>query len=173
MPLATLLVGIAMLLFGRRLFWVFVAGAGFATGALLAVEWLHHRSDAIAIAIAVGAGVVAALIAVFAQRAAIGLGGLLAGGYLGHSLAVAVPLEVPLWIPVVVGAVLGAILLAVLFDWALIALSAFLGAAIIAQAAPLDRPWSSLAFVLLLGAGLGWQSKQRCRKPESPSPKPG
>lgn len=170
LALANLLVGIALLLFGRRLFWVFVAGAGFTVGAVLATDLLGQRSDGTALVIAAIAGLLGALVAVYAQKVAIGLAGLLAGGYLGHALGPALEGSLPAWAVAVVGACLGAFLLAALFDWALIGLSSLLGAAVIAQSTALARPWPTVIFVLLVGVGLYIQARQRTRKRGKPEP---
>ncbi len=171
MPLASLLVGIAMLVFGRRLFWIFVAGTGFAVAAYATVEWLGALSDVWVIAIACAAGVAGALLALLAQRLAVSLAGFLAGAYLGNAIAGAVPLDMPLWIPVVIGGILGTLVLAFLLDWALIAMSSLLGAAMIAQSTPLVRPWPSVIFVLLVITGLAIQARQFVRRKSKPAPK--
>lgn len=168
MPLANLVVGIAMLLFGRRLFWVFVAGTGFSVGAYLAIELLHHKSDPVVFGVACVVGVAGALLAIMAQRLAVGVAGFLAGACLGHAFWVAVPIEVVHWIPVLAGGVLGALVVAVLFDWALIALSSLLGAAVIAQSAPLVPPWPSVLFAFLGIVGLAFQARSQSRRRTRP-----
>lgn len=149
-----------MVLFGRRLFWVFVAGTGFVCGTLLAAHGLDRPPDGVLLAVALVAGIVGALIAVFAQKLAIGLAGLLAGGFLGHALSVGFHWNVAPWLPVVVGGVVGAVVLTVLFDWALIALSALMGSAVIVQHLPLAPPWPTLLFVGLLAVGMAFQTRQ-------------
>lgn len=160
MPVATLAVGIGLLLFGRRLFWLFLAGTGFLAGAWLSVEFLGGQSDAVQLGAAVALGVVGALVAFKAQKIAVGLGGFLAGAYLAHALQGATAFAGPAWVPVVVGGIVGALLLAALFNWALIALSSLLGAAVVAQNAPIPPPWPVVAFVVLLALGLAIQTRQ-------------
>lgn len=166
--LANLLVGTAMLLFGRKLFWVFVAGTGFCIGALLAAEGLGPRGDWTAISIALLVGIAGAVVALYAQKLAIGVAGFLAGAYLGHALGVAAQFEIAPWIAGVVGGILGGLILSALFDWALIALSSMLGAAVIAQSLPLVRPWPSVIFVGLIVVGIAIQARHHGRKPASP-----
>ncbi|HTG43400.1 MAG TPA: hypothetical protein VK633_02590, partial [Verrucomicrobiae bacterium] len=81
MAAASVIVGIVLLFFGRRLFWLFVAGAGFAAGLFFARDHFHIQSDWLVLAIAVMADLIGALLAVLAQKLAIGLGGGLAGGF--------------------------------------------------------------------------------------------
>ncbi len=161
-------VGILLLLLGRRMFWVFVAGTGFAVGVLLSVELLGGQSDWVMLVVVIGLGALGALVALMAQKVAVGIGGFLAGAYLGHALATALQFAMPIWVPVIVGGILGAILLAVLFDWALIALSSLLGAAVISKNVPLTDPWPALLFIGLLVVGLAIQSRQ-FRRMKSPS----
>lgn len=165
--LANLLVGTAMLLFGRKLFWVFVAGTGFSVGALLAAEGLGPRGDWTAVSLALLAGIAGAVVALYAQKLAVGIAGFLAGAYLGHALGQAAQFAVAPWIVGMVGGVLGSLILSALFNWALMALSSLLGAAVIAQSLPLVRPWPSLIFVALVVFGMAIQARHHARKPAS------
>lgn len=157
-----------MLLFGRKLFWVFVAGTGFTVGTLLAAEILGPRGDGLAVSVAIVAGVAGALVALYAQKLAVGIAGFLAGAYLGHALSLAAQLEFAPWIAGVVGGVLGSLILSALFEWALMALSSLVGAAVIAQTLPLVRPWPSVIFAALLVAGIALQARQHRRKADAP-----
>ena|ERR1044071_2259117 len=153
-------VGAMLLLFGRRLFWLFVAGAGFVVGARLASEWMGEASELVAMLIALGAGLVGALLAVFLQRFAIAFGGFLSGGYLLYSLALGAAHKSLAWIAFLVGGCIGAILVILLLDWALIGLSALSGANVITQNVGLDDPESALLFFALLIIGVIVQSRQ-------------
>jgi hypothetical protein len=165
MPLIAILVGIAMLLFGRRLFWVFVAGIGFVSGALLAAEFLSEQEAWVLLVAAVVAGVVGALLALLAQKIAIGIAGFLAGGYLGHIIAESAGGGDYAWLAFVVAGVLGAVLLIALFDWALILLSSLTGAAVVSQHVPWETPWPAVTFLVLLVVGLAVQIRQLLRAP--------
>ena len=51
-----ILVGVALLSLGRKLFWLFVSGVGFASGALLATVVLQNQPIWVTLLVAVGAG---------------------------------------------------------------------------------------------------------------------
>jgi hypothetical protein len=157
---ANWVVGIALLLFGRRLFWLFLAGTGFAVGAALSAVFLKGQSESVQLGAAVVLGVLGALVAFKAQKIAVGLGGFLAGAYIGNALWTTFQFPVPGWVAPIVGGVVGAILLAALFNWALIALSSLLGAALVYQNVTLAPPWPVVVFLGLLVLGLSVQSRQ-------------
>lgn len=164
-----LVAGAAMLIFGRRLFWVFVASAGFIVGALLTAHFLQgHTQPWVLQVTAVACGVVGAVLAVVAQKIAAGVGGALAGAYLSHAIAMATGGADMAWLAFLVGGVVGATLLLLLFDWALIALSSLTGAVVLAQHLPAPYPWPALAFLFLLVFGLAIQSRQ-LRKRSAPA----
>ena len=81
MQVVNVLVGAGLLFFGRRAFWLFVAGAGFVAGLSLANRILQGP-EAIGVIIGIGIGLLAALLAVFVQRFAISLASFLVGGYM-------------------------------------------------------------------------------------------
>lgn len=164
MSAATLFVGAMLLLLGRRLFWVFLAGTGFLLGAWLSVEFLQQQPESVRLGAAVLLGIAGIVVARMAQKVAVAIGGFLAGVYLGQALAGVYPFGGPPWLPALVGGVVGVFLLAALFDWTLIALSSLLGSAVIAQNAPLAAPWPVVLFVVLLGFGLAIQSRQYARR---------
>lgn len=156
-----LVAGAAMLFFGRRLFWVFVASAGFIVGALLTAHFLKEQTQPWIIQLAaVACGIAGAVLAVVAQRIAASVGGALAGAYLAHAVAMATGGADMAWLAFLVGGIVGAVLLLLLFDWALVALSSLTGAVVLAQHLPAPSPWPAVAFVLLLALGLAVQSRQ-------------
>lgn len=165
-------IGSAVLLFGRRLFWLFVAGSGFAAGAALAATFFHGQPDWVGLAIAGAAGVIGALVALFAQKVAIGIAGCLAGGYLGTILAPSLPGNLAPWIPMVIGSIVGALLLGLIFNWALIALSSLVGATLAtAGLAPsLAPPAPAILWVALVCVGLALQTRQLRGKSRSTEP---
>lgn len=160
MLVANWVVGVALLLFGRRLFWLFLAGTGFAVGAWLSVVFLQGQSESVKLGAAVALGVLGALVAFKAQKMAVSLGGFLAGAYIGNALWTAFQFPVPGWVAPIVGGLVGMILLAALFNWTLIALSSLLGAALVYQNVTLAPPWPVIAFFALLVLGLSVQSRQ-------------
>src|SRR5262249_30713369 len=123
----TVVLGIVVLLFGRMLYWAFIAIAGFLAGMMLADAWLADKEQWIRILAAVAAGVVGAVLGIFIQRLAFAIGGFFAGAYL--ALAIAAQMHAPgdanIWW--IAGGVLGAIIAALVMDWAIIVLSSLAG----------------------------------------------
>jgi len=165
MALLTIVVGTALLFFGRRVFWLFVAGIGFVAGMTLAAstfngpEWLN-------VTIGLIVGMVAALLAVFVQRFAIGLAGFLGGGYLAMQILPLLNLEMG-WLPwalFIVGGIIGVILVNAILDWALIILSTLAGSLLIIESINLPKIISVLGFLLLLVIGISIQAKELKRE---------
>ncbi len=150
MQVASLIIGGLLLAFGRRLFWLFVAAAGFMAGVTLAGSLFPDNNSAVLIAGLV-LGALAAVLAMSVQRIAVLAAGFFAGGYLLSKL-VALLLASPdasTWLVFLIGGILGAVLLTMLFNWALVVLSSLTGAVMIAQSVALSQGVS-----LLLIAGL-------------------
>ena len=82
MALFRLFLGIALLVMGRRLFWLFLGGVGFVAGFDFAERILHDQTQSVILIIALFAGALGAMVAIFLQNFAVVAGGFLAGGYL-------------------------------------------------------------------------------------------
>lgn len=164
-----LLAGALLLLVGRRLFWLFVGLTGFAAGLVLAQRWLADRPDWYSLLIALGIGLLGALLALFLQRIAIGVAGFLAGAVVGSTLAstFAGDASAALWVGLVIGGVLGAIFLSVFFDIGLIGLSAFVGATMVVEAFHLSRETAVVSTIVLFILGLAFQSFTGRKPPET------
>jgi hypothetical protein len=153
----TVAVGLAVLLFGRRLFWLFVGAAGFAVGLHLAPKVVDGPEWLVVVA-ALVLGIGGAVLAVVFQWLAVGLGGFAAGVYGGLAAAAALGLQGP-WpsaLAFAAGVVVAALVLW-LWDPVLILLSALVGAALLAPLAPVSagvRPW---IFLGLAVAGIVFQ----------------
>ncbi|HYD48370.1 MAG TPA: DUF4203 domain-containing protein, partial [Terriglobales bacterium] len=156
-----LVVGLVMLLFGRSLFWLFAAALGFvvatgwAVGVMTGGQVLLDRVEWQAVAVGVLAGLAGAVAAVFLERLAIAVAGFVAGAEIASWLFFTVAFEsTPFyWIWVLLGAIVGAILLWFVFDWALIALSSLLGAALVTDTLGATGVDLRLAFGVLLLLG--------------------
>ena len=72
--LINLVLGSALLIAGRRLFWLFVGAAGFVTGIQLATRF-WQGPDILAIIVGLVVGVIFALLAIFLQALVIGIAG--------------------------------------------------------------------------------------------------
>jgi hypothetical protein len=149
-------VGAALLLVGRRLYWFFVAGAGFVIGATLAARLLPAEVVWVQLLAAVLVGLIGLVLALFLQRVAIAIAGFIAGGYVLATLinAFAGIGSGLYWGLFVVGGVVGAILVSVLFGWALIILSSLMGAGLIAEVVPLAQPWNLVLYLGLAALGI-------------------
>jgi len=171
----TVVLGIVVLLFGRTLYWAFIAIAGFLAGMMLADAWLADKEQWIRILAAVAAGVVGAVLGIFIQRLAFAIGGFFAGAYLALAIATQMhaPGEANIWW--VAGGVLGAIVAALVMDWAIIVLSSLAGATAILSpfAAKLGDQLFPVLFVLLAAIGVIFQGRKLIRPvppPAAPAP---
>jgi hypothetical protein len=155
-PIVSALIGVIILFFGRRLFWLCVAAVGFAAGVELAPQLIHEPSPLLALSLALLLGLIGALLAIFLQKIAIAIAGFLAGGKLGVAIAAAFFVQHAeyYWLTFLVGGVVGALLLLLLFDWALIVLSSVVGAHLIQTAVVLPATGNAILFVVLVLIGV-------------------
>jgi len=170
-----LLLGIALLLLGRRLFWIFVGVAGFMVGSEFAAQYIAGPQGT-SLLIAIAAGILGAVIAIFLQKAAIAIAGFVIGGYITLELlhtgalfptASAGTHGTALTLPYIIGGIVGAVLLFVFFDWGLIVLSSLSGASLIVHGIRFQHPAIPLLFAILVVAGILVQAgiKHRSRSP--------
>lgn len=147
-------VGVVLLLFGRRLYWVFVAGIGFLTGLALAPSLFPGQPEWLILLAALAVAIVGAAIAIVAQQLTIGLIGFVAGGGIGLLLlrALGIVGNGSAWVAYLIAGVVGLVLMLVLFDWALILLSALAGANLIVTGVSARVPLPQGIWFLLLVA---------------------
>ena len=145
------LIGIIILLFGRKLFWLCVAAVGFAAGVEIAPHLVHEPSPLLALTVALFLGLIGALLALFLQKIAIAVLGFLAGGKLAGAIAAAFLVQYAQYSTLIFlgGGVVGTILLLVLFDWALIVLSSLIGAHLIVFQGAITLPPSGSTIVFI------------------------
>lgn len=167
MILLKILAGVVLLVTGRRLFWLFVALVGFAAGLHGATRFFPGQPEWMILAIALTAGILGALIALFLQWLAIGMAGFSAGAYTAVSLVYAsgYGTKGTEWLPILVGGAVGILLIIILFDWGLIILSSLAGAALITEVAHIGRGPAALLYVALSIAGIVVQSRLMKLKP--------
>jgi len=158
-----ILVGIGLLLFGRKLFWFFVGGVGFIAASEIAAGQLAAQPDWVIVLIALGVGLIGALLAVFFQMGAIAFAGLLGGGYLGllavHLLKLSN--QTSEWIGLIIGAVVGLVLMVAFFGFALIALSSLIGSFILVESVDLAGWWYWIVAAVLALCGIVFQLNQK------------
>lgn len=152
----TLIAGLAVLFLGRQLFWLFVAVVGFAAGFEAAANFLGNQPEWVILLIAVVIGIIGALVAIFLRYVAVAGAGLAAGAYLGVVLSdmIAPTSGWMFWILLIAGAAIGAILMLALFDWALIILSSFTGASMLAPLPGWDGTLQLVLLVTLIVVGI-------------------
>jgi hypothetical protein len=182
--LTGIFVGVILLLFGRRLYWLFVAGIGFLTGLALAPDLFPGQPEWLILLAALVAAIVGAVIAIVAQKLTIGLIGFVAGGGIGLLLLrkLGIVGEGTGWVAYLIAGVVGLVLILVLFDWALILLSSLAGANLIATGVSTrvhmpQGTWFLLLIALVLigvvvQAGLS-REWRRARRGRSGGPRPG
>jgi hypothetical protein len=171
------LLGGALLLFGRRLFWLLVATLGFLFAFTLVQRLAPEVTQPWQWVLAIAAGLLGALLAIFAQKLAIGAAGMLFGGYstlwlLDHYGA---DLGNWQWVVLLAGGALAAVLALLVFDTALVVVSSILGAALLVGAARLAGLPSVILFAVLLIVGITIQmgqggGKRRSRRPRVTAP---
>lgn len=151
-----LILGVVLLVAGRRLFWLLVGGIGFVIGVMLAQQFFHGSELTIVLAGLV-LGIIFALLAVFLESIAIGIAGFLGGGYVLLSIAGMLGLNqnnLMTWVIFAVGGVIGVILVAVLFSWAIITISSLAGASMVVTAFGMTAATAGLVFIGLVIAGV-------------------
>jgi hypothetical protein len=161
----SLILGVALLVAGRKLFWLFVGAAGFVTGIQLATQF-WQGPELLAIIIGLVVGVIFALLAIFLQSVAIGIAGFLAGGYILTVLAgmIGVNQGAFSWIVYIIGGIIGVLLVIFLFDWAIITLSSLAGASLITQALLIPSGIGGVIFIVLVIVGVVVQASMMQRE---------
>ncbi len=163
-PWVQALLGAVLIFAGRRLFWLFVATVGFFFVFSLTIEQWHDPRWALAAAVAFG--ILGAIVAVFVQKAAVIVAGLLVGAW--TSLWLLELYEVSpgtlQWFVIAAAALLAALLAGWLFEIGLIVLSSAVGAVLITDAVRLDSNASLALFLVLTVVGIAVQSGRRKKK---------
>jgi len=151
------IIGILLLTLGRKLFWLFVGCVGFVAGLQMAQLYFGPEPFWIVWVAALFFGLIGALLALFFQTIAIGLGGFAAGSTISIYLAMKMGLAA---VPLIgtAGGIVGAILLYLMFDWALIGLSSFAGATLIVQVLPWSSAAETVVYIVLIVAGIWFQA---------------
>jgi len=145
-----------MLIFGRKLFWLFTGGIGFFLGYTFAPRIFPNQASNVILTIAIVMGLIGIFLAVLVKSAAIRIAGFAAGAYIIYSFLPMVNIELGnvYWLVVIVGGVLGAILAGTALDWALILLTSACGSVLISQTLDLTYPLSAVVMVVLFLIGL-------------------
>jgi hypothetical protein len=172
MEILNILAGALLLLFGRRLFWLFVGVIGFIAGMNLAAQYLVGANQWVILVVGLVAGLIGAVLAVLFQRIAVALAGFYAGSYLAIYLLGVLGVDTAQfpWVISILGGILGAVLVFVLFDWALIVLSSLVGASLIAPALVSGSQGQMIVFVVMVIIGIVVQAGLTGRYPSGSRP---
>jgi hypothetical protein len=156
MSLLRFLLGIVILTTGRRLYWLFLGGVGFALGFELAERLVHGHLHSVILVIALLSGVIGALLAVFLRKFAVMAGGFVGGGYLLILLFEGLGITTAHyhWLIFLIGGISGALLMWVLFGWTLIVLSSLMGSVLLVQTLHFAPGVKKLLFIFLTALGI-------------------
>lgn len=165
--------GLALIVFGRKIFWLFVAAVGFVAALTLLPKIFPDASGWTALAIGIAGGVVGALLALFLQRVAVAVAGFAGGGLFLVNLVEMFHIQTGsnYWIPLIVGGIIGAGLMMLIFDWSLIILSSGLGAYLLVSELHLSENMELVALIIVFVIGIAVQAKGMKKKGSSRDPK--
>jgi Domain of unknown function (DUF4203) len=162
-----IILGLILLLFGRKLFWVSVGIAGFLVGMRFASLILVDQPPWLLLAVALGAGLLGALIAVLTQRVAFALAGFYGGSYLALIGAQSFGAGGNNIVFFVIGGVVGAVCAALIMDWAIIVISCLAGAGAIVEPLGLGPTMRLIVFLAFVITGASFQSRLFLHSKES------
>lgn len=133
MVILTTMIGFAVLIMGRQILWIFIAGMGFALGMIYGEQYLVGQPSWMLLLISSLLAVVGALLAYTLQRLAAGLAGFATGWYLTNFMMAYLRADFgqyEFFVPIIVG-IICSILIMTFYDWGVIILSSIAGSAII------------------------------------------
>jgi len=169
-----IVIGLVEALFGRRLYWIFVAFGGFAVGWGLASWVLGDVDTWVWVLIGVGSGIVFALLSLKFTKLMVGVAGFFVFSSVAIEVARWLGAEVAdgsasYWITYLIGGVIGFFLILTLFDWALIVVTALAGAGATATGinhfVPNEPRWLQVAlWIAVFAGGVLYQSRSLRRK---------
>ena len=154
-----IILGLILLVFGLKLFWLFVAIAGFLFGMQFGYLIFPNQPHWIVFLVGLGAGFLGAFLAVLAQRVAFALAGFYGGSYLALILAQSFGAGDSSIVLFIVAGVIGAVIAALIMDWAIIVLSSLVGAGAIVGALAPGQSIRVIVFLALVAAGIFVQAR--------------
>ncbi|MEM9399685.1 MAG: DUF4203 domain-containing protein [Verrucomicrobiota bacterium] len=152
--------GICLLLIGRRAFWLLVGVCGFLLGSVaISTLWIESP-EWLTLTVGIIAGVCGAILVIFLQKLTVALSGFMSAIWVVYTLKDHAPIEwqqpVYIIIAMLVTGILGALLVSFIFEWALVILSSILGSILVVQALGTEySEWiQGLSFVALTLSGI-------------------
>lgn len=170
--------GLLLVLFGRKLFWLVLAGLGFLLGLVIFDRFFQGQNELLRLALALVCGVIGGFLAVFVQKVAIRIAGLIGGGFAGYWLisswaASQSDPRIIVAVAVIVGAIVGLLLAGLLFETALIIVSSLAGASLFLQGSHLPERFVPWVYLVLLVVGVVVQTGiARSRRTAQPARNP-
>ena len=154
MALYNIVPGLFLLVFGLKLFWLFVAIAGFLFGVQFGDLVLLHQAHWIRFMLALCTGFLGALLAILAQRVAFALAGFYGGAYLALILARSFGAGGSNIFWFILAGVICAVIATLIMDWAIIVMSSLVGAGAIVESLALGQAVEVIVFIALAAAGI-------------------
>ena len=149
-----IMLGLILLILGRKLFWLFVAIAGFLAGMEFTSFLLPNQPVWLFFLAGLGFGLVGMILAILAQRLGFALAGFYGGAYLLFAITQFFGVGDGSAVLPFIGGVIGAVSAVFIMDWALIVLSALAGSGAIIAALDVEQTISTVLFVLITAAGI-------------------
>jgi hypothetical protein len=159
MQLFIVLLGLIVLVYGRRLFWIFVTIAGFLAGMEITRVIFDNQPYWVMLLGGAAAGLIGSLLAVFVERIAFALAGFYAGAYIALIISHSFGLMGKDLFFLAVGGLVGGLFSGLLMNWAIILLSSLVGAAAISSQLELDQTFRIIVFVALVTIGAYTQAR--------------
>ncbi len=148
--------GLALLAFGRRLYWLLVAVAGFGLGYYLATRFLELETGPVPLVVGVLAGLICAVAVVLFQKLAVAAIGFLAAGLAMLYVAGVLDWEAGLWVLIaaLAAGIVGALVAQSLFELALVVFTSIAGGTLVVMALGVAPHLESLVLVGLIALGV-------------------
>lgn len=159
MPGIRIILGMLVLLLGRRLYWIMVGVGGLLAGMEFTQQVLAEWAPSARFLLAIVAGGVGVLLAILAQRVAFALLGFFGGGFIALVLTQSMGSDNAQLAWFILGALAGAIIAALVMDWAIIVLTSLAGAAAIVTSFAAEPAFKTALFVIVAGVGIAIQSR--------------
>jgi hypothetical protein len=150
-----LLLGLAILILGRKLLWLFIGGVSFTFMSVLLELLLPGESQAAYLTVGLVAGLMSALLAIFLREHAVSVSGFFAGGAISISLLELLDVNAGqlTWLVIALGGLLGVAIVAGLLEGGVIYVSSITGAIMVAQAFHHDLVTTLIVIIGLTIAG--------------------
>jgi hypothetical protein len=156
MNLINLVLGIVLLTTGKKLYWLFVGVIGFVIGMAISTQYVLLTPSWLMYVVALGCGIIGAILAFFLQHLAISLVGFLVGAYGALRLTelLGISAEPNRWMAFIIGGIVGLLLVSSAFNLALYVLSSWAGATLVTEAIGLEATVGLVVFFALFVLGM-------------------